>query len=133
MPAEEDCFEYKLVGATMHSGTANAGHYWSYINIKRGFMEPNEDDPNWAKTEDDPWFEFNDSTVKPFNFDKLKDECYGGDKSGDDSSMSFGGSYGKSAYILVYERRKKKPLKIIVQDEEKSQQKEEESKVFYDE
>lgn len=35
-PIEDDCFEYKLVGVNMHSGTANAGHYWSYINLIRG-------------------------------------------------------------------------------------------------
>lgn len=35
-PAPEDCFEYKLVGVTVHSGTAHAGHYWSYINTRRG-------------------------------------------------------------------------------------------------
>ena len=47
MPSEETCFEYKLVGVTVHSGTANAGHYWSYINTARGYLEPNENDPNW--------------------------------------------------------------------------------------
>ena len=32
---EDDCFEYKLVGVNVHSGTANQGHYWSYINTNR--------------------------------------------------------------------------------------------------
>ena len=58
--------------------------------------------------------EFNDSTVREFNFDKIKDDCFGGDGRGSDDSFSFGGSYGKSAYMLVYERRKKNPLKILV-------------------
>lgn len=34
-PPEEDKFEYKLVGITVHSGTAHAGHYWAYINTLR--------------------------------------------------------------------------------------------------
>jgi ubiquitin carboxyl-terminal hydrolase 34 len=38
-PAEDDCYEYKLVGVNVHSGSANAGHYWSYINTVRGFEE----------------------------------------------------------------------------------------------
>jgi hypothetical protein len=63
--------------------------------------------------------EFNDSTVRDFNFEKMKEECYGGDgKSGNDDSWSFGGSYGKSAYMLVYERKKKRDLKILVNAEE---------------
>lgn len=50
--------------------------------------------------------EFNDSTVRNFNFEKLKDECFGGDQSGGGyDSWGFGGSSGKSAYMLVYERR----------------------------
>lgn len=35
-PDRDDCYEYKLVGVNVHSGTANAGHYWSYINTNRG-------------------------------------------------------------------------------------------------
>lgn len=38
-PIEDDCFEYKLVGVNMHSGSANAGHYWSYINTNRSVDE----------------------------------------------------------------------------------------------
>jgi hypothetical protein len=70
--------------------------------------------------------EFNDSTVRSFNFDKLKEECFGGSGGSEDSyagpatSGGWGGgsSYGKSAYMLVYERRKKKPVKILVDHEE---------------
>ena len=58
--------------------------------------------------------EFNDSSVREFNFDKIKDDCFGGDGRDSNDTWSFGGSYGKSAYMLVYERRKKKPLKILV-------------------
>jgi hypothetical protein len=123
-PTEEDCFEYKLVGATVHSGTANAGHYWSYINTRRGYLEPDESDPNWNKTENEPWMEFNDSRVSEFNFDKLKDECFGDQNKsssgsgGDEGGWSSWGNYGKSAYMLVYERKKKRPIKIVVSPEE---------------
>ena len=62
--------------------------------------------------------EYNDSIVREFNFDKMKDECYGGDGksgAGSDDNWGFSGSsqYGKSAYMLIYERRKKRPLKIL--------------------
>jgi len=29
-------YNYKLVGVVVHSGTANFGHYYSFININRG-------------------------------------------------------------------------------------------------
>ena len=61
--------------------------------------------------------EFNDSSVTDFNFDKLKENCFGGDGKGGDSDYSFGfggSSYGKSAYMLYYERKIKKPIKILV-------------------
>lgn len=125
MPEEEECFEYKLVGVNVHSGSANAGHYWSLINTRRGIDEPDENDPNWAKTESDPWMKFNDSSVTEYSFDKLKGDTFGGDgKSGNDDSWSFGGSYGQSAYMLVYEKRLKRPLKILATPEEVTQEKE---------
>jgi uncharacterized UBP type Zn finger protein len=42
-PVRDDCFEYKLVGVNVHSGTAHAGHYWSYINTRRGREEADEE------------------------------------------------------------------------------------------
>jgi ubiquitin C-terminal hydrolase len=53
MPVEDDCFEYKLVGVNVHSGSANAGHYWSYINTVRGLEEKDAADPTWFETEND--------------------------------------------------------------------------------
>jgi ubiquitin carboxyl-terminal hydrolase 9/24 len=121
------------VGATVHSGTANAGHYWSYINTKRGYQECEGEDPEWEQTQNDPWMEFNDSTVRDLTFNKIKDDCFGGDgKGGNDDSWGFGGSYGKSAYMLVYERREKKPLKILVPNEEVEQVKAKGEEVFHD-
>ena len=120
-PEEEDCFEYKLVGVTVHSGSADSGHYWAYINIKRGQDEPGEDDPEWANTEKDPWMEFNDSRVSEYKFSKLKDDAFGGSKSSSGWG-SWSTSYGQSAYMLVYERKKKKPLKVLVTDAEAQKQ-----------
>ena len=41
-PPEDECFEYKLVGVNVHTGMADAGHYWSYINVNRS--KPNDED-----------------------------------------------------------------------------------------
>lgn len=119
-PEEDNCYEYKLVGVTIHSGTANAGHYYSYINTKRGAAESEPTSQMWEQTNLDPWKEFNDSSVTDFNFEKLENECMGGDgKEANDFGMSMMSSstYGKSAYMLVYERRLKKPIKVLVDKE----------------
>lgn len=76
-PAMDDCFEYKLVGVNVHSGTANAGHYWSYINTERGLEEKDPNDPAWSNTEREQWMEFNDSTVKDYKFEGLTEDCFG--------------------------------------------------------
>lgn len=47
MRAEE--FDYKLVGVVIHMGTADAGHYLSYINIERDASHSSftsQNDPN---------------------------------------------------------------------------------------
>lgn len=107
----------------MHSGTAHAGHYWSYINTCRGQEEEDAGHAGgggWGNTEGDSWMEFNDSTVRDFQASKLKEECFGGESGG---SGGFGlssldgwglsGGHGKSGYMLFYERRTKKPLRLL--------------------
>lgn len=57
---------------------------------------------------------------------KLKEECFGGESGGSsgfgistfDGWGMGGGGYGKSGYMLFYERRKKKPLTVLVKEEE---------------
>lgn len=48
-----DCFNYELVGIVVHSGTADLGHYYSYIR---------ENSQNNSKK----WLEFNDSAIRSF-------------------------------------------------------------------
>ena len=45
-------------------GTADAGHYISYININRNHKD--EESPEWLQTEKEKWLEFNDSAVKDY-------------------------------------------------------------------
>ena len=121
IPIEDDCFEYKLVGVNVHSGSANAGHYWSYINTCRGLEEKDSNDPTWLETDKDQWMEFNDSTVKDYQFSNLKDECFGDKQTSASanfaSAWGLSGGYGKSGYMLFYERKIKKPIKIVVSAE----------------
>jgi len=119
---ENECYEYKLVGVNIHVGTADAGHYYSYINTDR--FSKDESNEEWGETHNDKWMEFNDSVVSDYNFDDFKADCYGGSKedSGGDSLFSFfkSSGYGKSAYVLVYEKREKDPIKLVVPEEGKS-------------
>ena len=122
IPILDDCFEYTLAGVTVHSGTANAGHYWSYISTERDGLRSNPDKP--VDHENAKWMEFNDSYVREWDLSKLKKETYGGEQSNSWStvglssfdgwgSMGGGGSYGQSGYMLFYERKKKKPIKLV--------------------
>jgi len=50
------------VGVLVHSGSANSGHYYSFIR---------------ERNERGRWLEFNDTTVKEFDFAELAKECFG--------------------------------------------------------
>ena len=78
MDIPDDEYVYKLVGVTIHRGTAEHGHYYSLINTKRGKAEDDETKPDWQKTDKDPWRVFDDETVKHFNFSDLQQEAFGG-------------------------------------------------------
>ncbi len=112
-------YNYNLVGVTVHTGSADSGHYYSFINsVRTG--EPNDrneaiyDPKNEKHTMG--WLEFNDSHVSKFEFSKLEEECFGGKDEGGSSAgiWNFGGEKAKSAYLLVYERKIKNPIKVIV-------------------
>ena len=66
---DEKYYQYKLVGVVVHNGTADAGHYFSYINTTRKKEE---------SSKQDTWLEFNDSSIRSFEFKKLEKECFGG-------------------------------------------------------
>ena len=64
-------------------GTADGGHYYSLINVKRGSEEPRPDvdEEKWRKVEKDNWKVFDDANVKHFNFNAdMKKEAFGGEQ-----------------------------------------------------
>jgi hypothetical protein len=85
----------------VHTGTADSGHYFSYIKA-----DTNETQNNW--------FEFNDSEVLEFSIDRLEGECFGGSTTQHEynlSSHSFMSTEvvnPKSAYMLIYSKVNKK-------------------------
>ena len=80
--------KFMLVGVLVHSGNAEAGHYYSYIRER----------PSRSNS----WVEFNDADVTPFDPANLRDQCFGGW-----SDQLYGGvQYPKTwnAYMLFYQR-----------------------------
>ena len=60
MSENENLYEYNLKGIVNHTGTADFGHYFSYINVK-----------------DDTWLEFNDAVIKDFDPKNIESQCFG--------------------------------------------------------
>ena len=63
-----DYYEYHLVGVNVHIGSADAGHYFSYINAVR-----NGDDSKMAYDPENEqhlqnWLKFNDSRISKFKY-----------------------------------------------------------------
>ena len=92
-PGAEDMFE--LVGILIHSGTAESGHYYSYIRERPAASE----DASFA---DQTWVEFNDETVTSWDQTTYDHAAYGGQEQRYDASGYYDKSY--SAYMLFYQR-----------------------------
>lgn len=109
-------YEYNLQGVVVHLGCADAGHYYSYINIERDGTD-NIPDFDFNDTEKaKAWLEFNDKNIRKFNFNNLEEECFGGSKGGNNSSYMSMLRFDQSAYILFYDKKVKNPIKVKVPD-----------------
>ncbi|XP_063231242.1 ubiquitin carboxyl-terminal hydrolase 34 isoform X2 [Bacillus rossius redtenbacheri] len=91
-----ECYEYDLIGVTVHTGTADGGHYYSFIRDR-------------TTSNRDKWFLFNDAEVKPFDPNQIAAECFGGEMTSKtydsvtDKFMDFSFEKTNSAYMLFYE------------------------------
>ena len=103
---EDSYYQYDLKGINVHTGSADGGHYFSYIDVERDGIDNlmNEDKKNWLT--------FNDSHVSTFDVDKIPSECFGGNTEG----YSFENC--QNAYLLIYERKKKSPIRILLEENE---------------
>lgn len=64
----KDYYEFKLKGIVVHSGTADSGHYYSFIK-------------DYKSENGEKWYEFNDNIVRDFDLADLSNECFGGDET----------------------------------------------------
>lgn len=101
---DDSYYEYELVGVLVHSGSADAGHYYSFIKERQN-----------GSGGQGRWLEFNDTYVREFDAKNLGVECFGGDqtKNGtenrgllDDFSPADARLFERcrNAYLLFYER-----------------------------
>ncbi|KAK6446940.1 ubiquitin carboxyl-terminal hydrolase 34 [Trichoderma asperellum] len=88
---QEDIFE--LVGILVHSGTAESGHYYSFIRER-------------TSTDDQPrWFEFNDDNVSLWDPRNMANHTFGGPSQqsiNDNNGTGYTKNY--SGYMLFYQR-----------------------------
>ena len=56
---------YNLAGVVVHTGTAEGGHYYSFIRDR--------------SSKDNNWYLFNDAEVKTFDPMQIAAECFGGE------------------------------------------------------
>jgi len=80
---------YRLRGVVVHTGSAFAGHYYSFIQERRPDGAPGQ------------WYVFDDSTVSEWDVERLEEDCFGGSVS---KPGAGGGDRPNSAYMLLYER-----------------------------
>ena len=98
----DDYYVYEIKGVVVHSGTAQFGHYYSFLKTD--------------KQQHGIWFKCNDDRVSMFFVNMLPKETYGGtiEKHTENGGVNDWEEteQSKSAYMLVYERVKKSPLFI---------------------
>lgn len=59
------------MGVTVHTGTADGGHYYSFIKERNSSAN--------GTGQQDRWFLFNDAEVKIFDQSQIAAECFGGE------------------------------------------------------
>ena len=106
-PHDEEYYEYELKGINVHTGSADGGHYFSFIDVNRDGK--NNFINNYKK---ENWLIFNDSKVLEFDTETIPTECYGGNYEG---SMY---ENCQNAYLLIYERKKKMPIRVLYKKNE---------------
>ncbi|BDA41234.1 probable ubiquitin carboxyl-terminal hydrolase FAF-X [Coccomyxa sp. Obi] len=108
-------YQYSLKGIVVHSGSAFAGHYYSYIKVRK------QEGQGMAAGQ---WLCFDDNQVEPWDIANLDRDCFGG-KQSDSGFGDRGGLLAQvahefdrphSAYMLFYERSEElEPIEKLLQ------------------
>jgi ubiquitin carboxyl-terminal hydrolase 34 len=99
---DESYYKYELAGILVHTGTADYGHYYSFIRERL---------PKVAG-EACKWYQFNDTLVEPFDPEEIPKTCFGGADTVTEWDEVAGKHVPKwraktyNAYMLFYQRVK---------------------------
>lgn len=98
LPFPKEYYEYNLKGIVVHTGTADSGHYYSFIQDR--------EDPDSTEGKQPRWYEFNDTWVTEFDPKDIPVETFGGEEKFDSSypMMNFKHERSSNAYVVFYER-----------------------------
>ena len=80
--------KYILKSIVVHYGNCENGHYYSFI-----------------KTNNEKWYEFNDTRVTPFDANFLGEEAFGGDEKIYINGEEILREKNRNAYLLFYEKK----------------------------
>jgi ubiquitin carboxyl-terminal hydrolase 7 len=90
---EANLNQYSLKSVVVHKGNSDGGHYYAFI-----------------KTNNDQWYNFNDTQVTPFDIDFLREEAYGGEEIYNENGNK---EVKKKIEMLIYYFMKKKTNLIV--------------------
>ena len=90
----EGSTHYRIAGIVVHSGTATAGHYYSFVRARGKSGEP----------EGDRWYKFDDKSVTQWfrSDEEMEKQFYGGEYTPEGMYTTSDRSW--SAYMLFYEK-----------------------------
>lgn len=107
---DESYYKYELAGILVHTGTADYGHYYSFIRERL---------PKVAG-EACKWYQFNDTLVEPFDPEEIPKTCFGGADTVTEWDEVAGKHVPKwraktyNAYMLFYQRVKPiHPVRVL--------------------
>lgn len=116
-------YQYELAGILVHTGTADYGHYYSFIRVL-SIISNSEGgrlhcllllvQERLPKEAGQPckWYQFNDTLVEPFDPEEIPKTCYGGTDTVTEWDEVAGKHLPKwrpktyNAYMLFYQRVK---------------------------
>jgi ubiquitin carboxyl-terminal hydrolase 9/24 len=100
-PEYQKKYKYELRGVVIHTGSAFAGHYYSFIK-ERPHVKwlPNG---NVLSSKPGQWYQFDDKTVKVWDPEAMAEHCFGGPAYSESGNSDLN-DVPNSAFMLFYDR-----------------------------